>query len=90
MSQWVRLIGRSICSKKLVKDFWDVHFSYVVVESRNVNSNLDGFSRFPGNLFAVLIYYFEMGNVGFGVIVGYTVLVNCTGDVTAVFFDSIP
>ena len=35
------------------------------------------------------IYYFEKGDVGFGMIVGYTVLVNCTGDVTAVFFYSI-
>ena len=50
---------------------------------------MDGFSSFTGNLFAVLIYYFEMGDVGFGMIVGYTVLVNSTGDMTAVFFDSI-
>ena len=50
---------------------------------------MDGFSSFPGNLFAVLIYYFVMGDNGFRMIVGYTVLVNCTGDVTAVFFDSI-
>ena len=48
---------------------------------------MDAFPCFPGNLFAVFIYYFEMGDVGFGMIVGHTVLVNCTGDVTAVFFD---
>ena len=60
-----------------------------MVEGRIVNSNIDGFSSFPGNLFAVLIYYFEIGDICFGIIVGYTVLVNCTGDVTAVFFDSI-
>ena len=45
---------------------------------------MDGFSSFPGNLFTARIYYFEMGGVGFGMIVGYTVLVNCTGDMTAV------
>ena len=50
---------------------------------------MDGLSSFPGNLFAVLIYYIEMGDAIFGMIVGYTVLVNCTEDVTAVFFDSI-
>ena len=43
---------------------------------------MDGFSSFYGKLFAVLIYYFEMGDVGFGMIVGYTVLVNCTANVT--------
>ena len=30
-----------------------------------------------------------MGDVGFRMIVKYTVLVNCTGDMTVVFFDSI-
>ena len=30
-----------------------------------------------------------MGYVVFEMIAGYTVLVNCTGDMTAVFFDSI-
>ena len=73
-----------------MKDFWDVHFSHVVVEGRIVKSDMDGFSSFPGNLFAVLIYYFEMEDVGFGMIDTYTVLVNCIGNVTAVFFDSIP
>ena len=50
---------------------------------------MDGFSSFPGNLFGVLIYYYERGDVGFGMIIGHTVLVICTGDMTAVFFDSI-
>ena len=50
---------------------------------------MDGLSSFPGNLFAVLIYYFKMTDDGFGMIVGYTVSVKCTGDVTAVFFYSI-
>ena len=42
-----------------------------------------------GNLFTASIYFCETEDIGFGMIVGYTVLVNCTGDVTAVFFDSI-
>ena len=50
---------------------------------------MDGFSSFPGNLFTVLIYYFEMGDAGFGMIVEHIVLVNCTRNMTAVFFDSI-
>ena len=44
---------------------------------------------FLENLFTILIYYFEMGDVGFGMIVGYTVLVNYNGNMTVVFFDSI-
>ena len=74
---------------EVVEYFWDVHFSHVVVEGRIVNSNMDGFSSFYGNLFAVLFYYFEMGDVGFGMIVGSTMLVNCIGDMIVVFFDSI-
>ena len=62
----VRLIGRSICSKKVVEDFWDVHISYVMVEGRVVNSNMNGFSSFSGNLFSILVYYLEVGNVGLG------------------------
>ena len=57
----------------VAENFWDVHFFHGAVGGRIVNSNMDGFSRFPGNLFAVLIYYFEMGDVGFGMIAGYTV-----------------
>ena len=64
-------------------------FSHVIVEGRVVNSNMNGFSSFPGNLFAVLVYYFEVRDVGFGMIVGHTVLVNSTADVTVVLFDSI-
>ena len=60
-----------------------------MVEGRIVNSNMNGFSSFPGNIFAGLIYYFESGVVGLGMIVGHTVLVNCTGDVTTMFLDSI-
>ena len=44
---------------------------------------MDGFS---GNLFAVLVYYIEVGDVGSGVVVGNAVYVNCTGDLTIVLF----
>ena len=74
---------------KVVKDFQDVHFSHVLVEGRIVNSDMDGFSSFPGDLFAVLIYYFEMEDAGSWMIIGYTVLINYTGNVIAVFFDSV-
>ena len=39
-------------------------------------------------LFAILVYYLEMGNVGSGMVVGHAGLVECTGDVTVVFFNS--
>ena len=85
----VRLIGKSICSKKVVEDFQDVHFSCVAAEGRIVDSNMNGFSSFPGNMFGIMIFYFDMGDVGSGMIVGHTVLVNCTSDVTTVFLNSI-
>ena len=40
------LIGRSICSKKVVEDFQDVHFSCVAVEGRVVGSNMNDFFSF--------------------------------------------
>ena len=43
----VGVTGISICCKKVVKDFWDVHFFPVAVEGRIVNSNMNGFSSFP-------------------------------------------
>ena len=49
---------------------------------------MNGFSSFSANMFSILFYYFEVGDVGFGMIVGHTVLVNCTGDITSVSFDS--
>ena len=83
----VRLIGRSVCSKKVVEDFWDVHFSCATVEVRVVDCNMNGISSFPGNLFAV--YYLEVGDVGLQVVVGNAVYVTCTGDMTIMFFYSI-
>ena len=74
----------------VVEDFWDVCFSHVAIESRINNSNKNCFSSFSGNFFAVLGYYFEMGDVGSGIVVGHPALVNCTFDVTVVFYNSIP
>ena len=79
----------SICSKKIVEDFWDVHFSHAVVEGSIVNSKMNGLSSFHGILFVILVYHFEVGDVGFGMIDGHIVLINCTGNMTAVFFNSI-
>ena len=44
---------------------------------------------FSGNLFTVLIYYFEVGDVDMRVVVGFTVDVNCTCYMTAMSFHSI-
>ena len=54
----VRLIGSSIYSKETVENFWNIHFSCVIVDGRFVDSNMDGFSSFPCTLFAVFVYYF--------------------------------
>ena len=75
-----------LCSKKVIKDFWDEHFSCVTAGGRAVDSHMNGFS---GNLFAVLVCYLKVGVVGSGVIVGNAVFVNCTGDMATVFFNSI-
>ena len=48
-----------------------------MVEGRAVDSTMAGFS---GNLFAVLVYYLEVGSVGLEVVVGNDVFVNCTGN----------
>ena len=48
----VRLIGRFVCSKKMVEDFWDIYFSFIMVEGRVVDSNTNVFSS---TLFAVLV-----------------------------------
>ena len=82
----VRLIRRSVCPKKMVKNFWDVHFSFVMVKSRVFDSKMNGFSA---NLFAVLVYYLEVEDVDIWVVVGNAVFRNCTSDMTVVFFYSI-
>ena len=50
---------------------------------------MDGFTSFTGNLFSLLVYSLEMGDVGSLVIVGNAVYVNLTGDMSMVFFYSI-
>ena len=70
-------------------DFWDVHVGCVTVEGRVVDSNMIGFCSFSGNLFAVLVYYLEVGDFGSGVVTGNAVYVNCTGGMTIVFLYSI-
>ena len=42
-----------------------------------------------GSLFAVLVYYPEMGYAGSGVAVGNDAYANCNGDMITVFFYSI-
>ena len=81
----IRLIGRSVGSQKVVKDFCDVHFSCVAVEGRVIDSNMDGFS---GNLFAVFVYFLEVGDVGLGWLLEM-LFVNCIGNMIIVFFYSI-
>ena len=54
-----------------------------------VDSDVDGFPGFSCNLFGVLIYYFEVGDVGMGVVVGFTLDVNCTNYMAGMFFRSV-
>ena len=60
-----------------------------MVEGRVVDSSMDGISSFSGNLFDVLVYYLEVGDVRSGMAVGNAVFVNYTGGMTIVFFYSI-
>ena len=71
----------------MVEDSWGVEFSSVTVEGRIVDSNMDGFSS---NLLAVSVCFCKVGDVGLGMVVGNVVFVNCTGDMTIVFFYYIP
>ena len=60
-----------------------------MVQCSAVDSNVNGFSSFSGTLFAVLVYYLEVEDVGSGEFVGNVMFVNCTKDMTIVFFYSI-
>ena len=80
----MRLIGRSVCSRKVIKCFLNVHFSCVIVEVRVGDSHRDGFSILSGKLFVVLVCYLK--DVGSGVVAGNAVFLNWTGDMTTVFF----
>ena len=57
-----------------------------MAEGRVVDSNMLSLSSFSGNLFAVLVYFPEAEDFGFGLVVGNAVFVNCTGAMTFVFF----
>ena len=50
---------------------------------------MDGFPGFSGDLFAFLIYNFEVGDVGIVMVVGLTVDVHVTGYLAAMIFHSI-
>ena len=50
----------------VVEDFLNVQFSCDTIEHWVIDPDVDSFS---GKLFAVLIYYFEMGYVGMGLVV---------------------
>ena len=58
-----------------------------MIELRDID--MDGFSSLSGNLFAILVYYLEVGDVGSWLVVWNAVFVNSTGDMTIVFFYTI-
>ena len=55
--------------QKSVEDFWNVHFSSVMIEYQAVDADVDGFPGFSSNMFALLIYYFEVGDVGIWLVI---------------------
>ena len=57
-----------------------------MVRGRIFACNINGFSSFPGNVFAVLVYYLEVGDVDTGMVVENAGFVNCTVDMIFVFF----
>ena len=79
-------IRRPVCIYKANEDFWNVQFSCVMIECWAVDSDMDGVTGFSSYLFAVLIPYFEVGDVGTGLVVGFIMNVNCTGYMTAMVF----
>ena len=65
-------------------------YNFPVLHLRIVDSNMNGFSNFPGNLFAISVYYLKVGgHVGLWVVVGNAMFVNCTGVMTIEFFHSV-
>ena len=57
-----------------------------MIECQVVDPDMNDFS---GNSFAVLIYYFEVGDVGTWVVARFTVDVSCTAYMASIFFHSI-
>ena len=49
---------------------------------RSVDSNMNDFSCFYSNLFAILVYYLKVGDVSSLGVVGNAVFVNYIGDFT--------
>ena len=47
---------------------------------------MDGFCIYSGTLFAVLVYYLEVRDIGSWMAVGNAVFVNCMGDMIIVLF----
>ena len=64
-------------------------FPLLQLKDSIVDSNIDSFSSFSGNLFTLLVFYHEVADISLGVVVGNAVYVKCTGDMTIVFFYSI-
>ena len=60
-----------------------------MIKCQDIFPDVDGFPCFFGNFFAVLIHYFEVGDIGIEVVVGFTVNVNYAGNLTAMFFHFI-
>ena len=60
-----------------------------MIECCIVGCDVDSIPGFSGKLFAVSIYYFEVGDVGTRVVVDFTEDVKCTGYMPAMFFHSI-
>ena len=88
---WLDSLVQQSVQRRLLKISW-MYISCVVVEGRVVDSDMNSFSTlssFSGNLFAILVYYLQVRDVSCGMVVGNTVLVNCTVDMTVVFFYSI-
>ena len=75
------------CTQNLVKDFRNVHLTYVAIECGIVLSYMYGFPGLSGNLLPVLVCDCKLRYVSFRVVMGYTVLENSTGRWGIVFLD---
>ena len=71
---------------KVCSRFLKCTFFYVTIGCQALYLDVDGF---PDNLFAMLLYYSEVGDVCIRVVVKFIVDVNGTGNMTAMFFQSI-
>ena len=60
-----------------------------MIECHVVDTDMDDFPGFSGNLFTTLVYDFEGVDVGMGLVVGFTVDINFTGYMSTTFFHSM-